>query len=143
MMSLSGLYAVSLVLGADISEDLAYKACNVLHCAIATVQKIVTTLTNQISHSFQVENQEMTTSASTVRSFVSVYKALDFLRRSASSYIQLQWDKFIAGDKDSCVLSELNGALETCLLLFCTSIKSGLGYVLVVYYQVCILLLAL
>ena len=125
MMSLAGLYAVSLVLAPDLSETLAFKACSILHSVIDTVQKILNTPTILFSNSIHMNSQDISTSALTV----SVYRALDFLRRSASSYTQLQWDIFIAGNGEPCILSELNGALEICLLLFCKSVKSGLGYV--------------
>ena len=133
MMSLAGLYAVSLVLAPDLSETLAFKACSILHSVIDTVQKFLNTSALLFSNSIHMNNQELSTSALTVRNFVSVYRALDFLRRSASSYTQLQWDIFIAGNGEPCILSELNGALEVCLLLFCKSIKSGLGYASLLY----------
>jgi hypothetical protein len=141
LMSLTGMYAVGLVLGADISEHLAHKACNILHGAVDTVQKILATSEIQLSRSLQLKNQEIATSALTVRSFVGVYRALDFLRRSACSYTQQQWDIFIAGNGDTCVISDLNGAVETCLLLFCKFVKYGLWYAFMPHNQVCIILL--
>lgn len=139
MMAVAGCFAVGLVVTCDLFEtscqiavtldsNLEQRICYVLEDAFKAVEKVLAcfntglkcAVADVVSKQMKVADQRKR------KSLVSVYRALDFLRRSAFSYAQLQWDAFIARSEGFYGPLELHGALRHCLLLFCKLVNAGL-----------------
>lgn len=133
-MAVAGCFAVGLVVTCDLFEtscqiavtldsNLEQRICYVLEDAFKAVEKVLACFNTGLkSKQMKVADQRER------KSLVSVYRALDFLRRSAFSYAQLQWDAFIARSEGFYGPLELHGALRHCLLLFCKLVNAGLKY---------------
>lgn len=141
MMAVAGCFAVGLVLACDLFEtssqiaglpddNLEQRICYVLKDAIKAVEKVLMCFDTgmKCAAANGVSQQKKLADPNKTKSLLTVYRALDFFRKSAFGYAQLQWDAFIARKDGFYKALELYGPLRHCLLLFCKSVHAGLGY---------------